>query len=84
MPIKLLLSLFLTISLFTGFTHRLQTTAAIAVQTDSVYLCEGPYSKVYHASPNCRGLSRCSTKIYKVSLAEAIKQDRRPCKIEYR
>lgn len=49
-----------------------------------VYLCEGPASKVYHASPDCRGLSRCSTKIYKVTLEEAIKMGRRPCKIEYR
>ena len=49
-----------------------------------VYLCEGPASKVYHASPDCRGLSRCSTKIYKVTLEEAVKMGRRPCKIEYR
>jgi hypothetical protein len=48
-----------------------------------VYLCEGPYSKVYHASPECRGLSNCSTKIYKVTLEEAVKMGRRPCKIEY-
>ena len=49
-----------------------------------VYLCEGPASKVYHASPDCRGLSRCSTKIYKVTLQEAVKMGRRPCKIEYK
>ena len=36
-----------------------------------VYLCEGRASKVYHASPDCRGLSRCSTKIYKVTLEKA-------------
>ena len=49
-----------------------------------VYLCEGPASKVYHASPDCRGLSRCSTKIYKVTQEEAVKMGRRPCKIEYK
>ena len=53
-------------------------------KTDYVYLCEGPYSKVYHKSPDCRGLSHCSTKVVKVTLDEAIKQGRRACKIEYR
>jgi hypothetical protein len=82
MPTKLLVSLFLSITLFTGFSPR--PAPQIAKQTEYVYLCEGPRSTVYHASPNCRGLSRCSTKIYKVTLAEAIKMNRRPCKIEYR
>lgn len=53
-------------------------------KTDYVYICEGPYSKVYHKSEDCRGLSHCSTKIYKVTLEEAIKMGRRACKIEYR
>jgi len=57
---------------------------AILPRVDYVYLCEGPYSKVYHKSQDCRGLSHCSTKIVKVTLDEAIKQGRRPCKIEYR
>ena len=52
-------------------------------KTDYVYICEGPYSKVYHKSDKCRGLSNCSTKIYKVTLEEARKMGRRPCKIEY-
>ena len=53
-------------------------------KTDYVYICEGKYSKVYHKSNDCRGLSNCSTKIYKVTLEEAVKMGRRPCKIEYR
>ncbi len=53
-------------------------------KVDYVYICEGPYSKVYHRSNECRGLSNCSTKIYKVTLEEAVKMGRRPCKIEYR
>jgi hypothetical protein len=84
MPTKLFLSLFLAIALFTSFSSHPLLMAAATSQTDSVYLCEGPYSKVYHASPDCRGLSRCSTKIYKVTLALALKEGRRPCKIEYR
>lgn len=36
-----------------------------------VYICKGPKSKRYHYKSNCRGLSRCSTKIYKVTLEDA-------------
>jgi hypothetical protein len=53
-------------------------------KTDYVYICDGPYSKVYHKSQDCKGLSNCSTKIYKITLDEAIKMGRRACKIEYR
>jgi len=52
-------------------------------KTEYVYICEGPYSKVYHKSDRCRGLSNCSTKIYKVTLEVAKKMGRRPCRIEY-
>ena len=75
---SLFLSALLSTLLFTGFTP------IIAPKEDYVYLCEGPYSKVYHKSKDCSGLSHCSTKIYKVTLAEAQKMGRRPCKIEYR
>ncbi|HEX9514135.1 MAG TPA: hypothetical protein VF939_26770 [Puia sp.] len=81
MPNKILLPFLLAISLFTSFAPRDTTTAA---QTEYVYLCEGPYSKVYHKAADCRGLSNCSTKIYKVTLEEAVKMGRRPCKIEYK
>jgi hypothetical protein len=82
MPIKLLLSFLLTFTLFSGFCPR--HAPLTDTQTEYVYLCEGPYSKVYHRSNECRGLSRCSTKIVKVTVAEAVKMGRRPCKIEYR
>lgn len=36
-----------------------------------VYICKGKSSKKYHYSPNCRGLSNCSTDTYKVSLSKA-------------
>jgi hypothetical protein len=77
---KFLFSLLLGVSLVsTSFkTHPPST------KVEYVYICEGPYSKVYHRSNECRGLSHCSTKIYRVTLEEAKKLDRRPCKIEYR
>lgn len=75
---RIFLTILISSLLFTGF--RLPGLR----KTDYVYVCEGPYSKVYHKSNECRGLSNCSTKIYKVTLEEAVKMGRRPCKIEYR
>lgn len=51
---------------------------------DQVFICKGPSSKVYHKSDRCKGLSKCSTEIYNVSLEEAKKLGRRACKIEFR
>ncbi len=50
---------------------------------DQVYICNGPSSKVYHKSDRCKGLSRCSTEVSKVTIEEAKKLGRRACKIEY-
>jgi len=48
-----------------------------------VFVCKGPSSKVYHKTDHCKGLSHCSTQIYKVTEDEAKKMGRRQCKIEY-
>ncbi|WP_053978537.1 hypothetical protein [Mangrovimonas xylaniphaga] len=45
----------------------------------NVYICKGNYSKKYHYNKSCRGLSNCSTDIYKVSLAEAKELKRTLC-----
>ena len=79
MPIKSFAPLILSLLLFTGFKP-----VPVKHRVEYVYVCEGPRSVVYHRSENCNGLSRCSTKIYKVMLEEAVKMGRRPCKIEYR
>ena len=75
---KLIFSLLLSVSLFTGLKP-----APTAAGTEYVYICEGPYSNVYHKAADCRGLSNCSTKVYKMTLEEAQRLNRRPCKIEY-
>jgi hypothetical protein len=75
---RIFLTFLVSSLLFTSF----ESTSLRKV--DYVYICQGPYSKVYHKSNVCRGLSNCSTKIYKVTLEEAVKMGRRPCKIEYR
>jgi len=49
-----------------------------------VFICKGPSSKVFHKSDRCKGLSKCSTQVFEITLAEAKKLGRRACKIEYR
>ena len=44
-----------------------------------VYICNGPYSKRYHESPNCKGLYKCTTDIDEVSIREAKNMGRTPC-----
>ena len=51
---------------------------------NQVFIGKGPSSKVYHKSDRCKGLSKCSTEIYNVSIEEAKKLGRRACKIEFR
>jgi len=45
----------------------------------TVYICKGKGSKRYHYKKHCRGLSRCSTKTYEVSLSKAKEMDRTLC-----
>jgi hypothetical protein len=81
MPAKSFMPLIVSLLLFTGFRPAPVNPHP---RVEYVYVCEGPKSVVYHKSENCGGLSHCSTKIYKVTLEEAVKMGRRPCKIEYR
>lgn len=47
---------------------------------DDVYICTGPQSKRYHKTKSCKGLSKCSDKILKVSVEEATDDyGRTPC-----
>lgn len=48
-------------------------------QVTYVYICKGPKSTKYHFINNCRGLTNCSTDIYKVTLTEAKKLNRGIC-----
>lgn len=45
-----------------------------------VYICTGPQSKVYHKHDDCKGLSKCSKDIKKVTLDKAKSMKRRACK----
>ncbi|GGH37316.1 hypothetical protein IA57_05755 [Mangrovimonas yunxiaonensis] len=47
--------------------------------TSKVYICTGNYSKKYHYSNTCRGLSNCKAAIKGVSLEEARNKNRTLC-----
>ena len=47
--------------------------------TTTVYLCNGPQSKVYHKIKSCPMLKKCSTAIEAVDLATAKARKRREC-----
>jgi len=79
MPIKSLIPFVLSLLLVAGVK-----SVPVVEKIEYVYVCEGPRSVVYHRSEDCSGLSHCSTRTYKVTLEEAVKMGRRPCKIEYR
>ncbi len=46
---------------------------------DKVYLCNGPYSEVYHRTSHCKGLRSCSTKIQPTDSLRAKEKNRRKC-----
>lgn len=52
-------------------------------QGSMVYVCTGSKSKRYHKTNECKGLSKCSGSIKKVTIEEAKRMNRTPCKICY-
>ncbi|WP_445386417.1 hypothetical protein ACT6NV_06360 [Robiginitalea sp. IMCC44478] len=46
---------------------------------EAVYICRGKYSKKYHYDKYCRGLSNCSTDIYRVDREDAKRIGRTLC-----
>lgn len=64
-----------------SFSSRLATARHQKIET-YVYICDSRTAYAYHSSENCSGLNRCSHKILKITLDEAInKYHRKPCKI---
>lgn len=52
--------------------------------TDYVYVCKSSTSVAYHAKQSCRGLSKCTHEVIKVTKTEATNTYRkRACKICY-
>lgn len=45
----------------------------------SVYICTGDYSKRYHKTDDCYGLSNCRAQIKEISISKAERMGRTPC-----
>ncbi len=45
-----------------------------------VHICTGPMSKCYHSEIDCYGLKKCSKTVETITMEEAIKSGRKPCK----
>jgi hypothetical protein len=71
--LTMLMLLAMTLSPMAG--ERTATTATY------VYICTGGSSKRYHATSGCKGLSNCSGEIKKVTVNDAKKMGRTPCKM---
>ncbi len=71
---KLIIHLFLIVSML---------PSSVLLKLDKkVYICNGPKSKRYHYDEDCRGLKKCSTKTYPISLEEAKEEGRTLCGYE--
>lgn len=46
----------------------------------TAYICTGPQSKRFHKTPHCKGLQSCSKQIKEVTVEQARKLGRTPCK----
>jgi len=55
------------------------STSSMTFDEVNVFICKGKYSKKYHYSKSCRGLSNCSTQVYSVTLQDAKKLGRTLC-----
>lgn len=64
-------------------SQSVKDQSEISSTETSVYICTGPKSQCYHSNSSCRGLRSCSGTIKKVTVKEAEKMNRRPCKICY-
>lgn len=54
-----------------------------SLSNNHVYICTGPYSKAYHKTSDCMGLSRCSGDIEGITEDEAIDEGRHKCRFCY-
>lgn len=51
-------------------------------KSETVYICNGFYSKSYHFDKNCEGLRSCTTEISETSIESAQKKGRTLCGYE--
>ena len=71
-----ILGLILIVGTVIGMTS---CASADAASDKSVYICTGPKAKVYHSTPDCKGLNRCSDTIKKVPKSSPKRKGCRIC-----
>ena len=72
----------LIIALFVSVTAYSSYEGGIGGGIGYVYICKEPNSYVYHYSPHCWGLKKCSTALKKITEKEAKEKGRRLCGYE--
>lgn len=77
-PYFLSFFMLLTLSMTINIDKVISDVDKDVVESD-VYVCMGPSSKKYHYTKSCRGLSRCSKDIVKVTLSKAKEMKRTLC-----
>lgn len=50
---------------------------------EDVYICTGGSARKYHRWSGCRGLNKCRGAIKKISIQNARRMGRNPCKVCY-
>jgi hypothetical protein len=81
---KVLFTLLLFVTLTGVFTSCVNDSKpSDSNTTETVYVCNSETSYAYHKSSNCRGLSNCTHEVIKVTVTEAKRKNKRPCKICY-
>lgn len=62
--------------------HAIGTECDVRERT--VYICDSSSAERYHKTKDCRGLRNCRHGIKEITLAEAERLGRTPCKICYK
>lgn len=67
-----------------AFLLPLLFLSCVSASDGGAYICTGPQSRRYHKTATCKGLSRCSGEIKKITVEQAKSMGRTPCKRCYK
>lgn len=80
---KKILLLLASAALLTGCGSAVAQSNDKETNEKTVYICTGRSSTRYHATKKCRGLCNCGGTIREVTIEQAERMGRTPCKICY-
>lgn len=52
-----------------------------SIENNTVYVCSGRSAKRYHSVEDCKGFTRCSGSVLKMSIEEAEEIGKSPCRM---